>query len=215
MIEWRGAVADTPDGQQVVRSERRFTGMVWSIRTDEVLLDDGQVVVRDVVEHPGAVGVVALDDDGRVLLVRQYRHPVRAYLWEAPAGLLDIEGEDPLAAARRELYEEAGLRASNWHVLVDYFNSPGGSDEMFRCYLARDLTLVDAHERHVGVGEERDMPTTWLPLEDAVRMVLGGALHNPTTVSGVLATYVARAGGWAGLRAADAPWPERMRHREA
>lgn len=204
-----GPVRDEPAPRTVVRSESRFRGAVWSVRSDTVDLGDGQVVTRDVIDHPGAVGVIALDGQDRVLLVRQYRHPVAALLWEAPAGLLDVAGEDPWAAAARELYEEAGYRAGAWQVLVDFYNSPGGSDEAFRCYLARDLLEVSAAERHAGIHEERDMPTAWLPLEEAVAKVLAGELHNPTTVVGVLAAAAARARGWAGLRPGDAPWPER------
>ena len=195
--------------RRVLQSRTRFEGRVWSVRTDTVELGDGQTVHRDVVDHPGAVGVIALDGQERVLLVRQYRHPVASLLWEPPAGLLDVEGEEPLAAAQRELYEEAGQRADEWAVLVDFYNSPGGSDEAFRCYLARGLHAVPAEERHAGEGEERDMPTAWLPLDEAVGKVLAGELHNPTAVAGVLAAAAARSRGWAGLRPAHAPWPHR------
>ena len=202
-------VADARAARQVAETQTRFEGRVWSVRTDTVELGDGQTVSRDVVDHPGAVGVVALDERERVLLVQQYRHPVASLLWEPPAGLLDVDGEEPLAAARRELYEEAGQRADDWAVLVDFYNSPGGSTEAFRCYLARGLHAVPAEERHAGEGEERDMPTAWLPLDEAVAKVLAGELHNPTAVAGVLAASAARARGWAGLRPADAPWPAR------
>jgi ADP-ribose pyrophosphatase len=211
VVEWDGPVVDEAEPRAVTRSVTRFSGRVWSVRTDAVDLGDGVTVERDLIEHPGAVGVIALDADERVLLVRQYRHPVRSLLWEAPAGLLDVSGEDPLAAAQRELYEEGHVRAEDWRVLVDFFNSPGGSDEAFRCYLARGLRPVEDHERHAGEDEERDMPVAWLPLDDAVDEVLAGQLHNPTTVSGVLAAHAARARGWRGLRALDAPWPERDR----
>jgi ADP-ribose pyrophosphatase len=194
---------------KVVSSETVFDGKVWDVRRDEVRLEDGQSVVREVVEHTGAVGVVAIDEQDRLLLVRQYRHPVRHYLWEPPAGLLDVTGEDPLDAARRELAEEAHLRATEWHVLVDYFNSPGGSTEAFRCYLARGLEAVPEDDRHVGEGEERDMPVAWVPLDEARDLVLGGHLHNPTAVTGILAAWAARESGWRTLRPADAPWHER------
>ncbi|RJK93120.1 NUDIX domain-containing protein [Vallicoccus soli] len=207
---WDGPVADEVADRRVRSSEVVFHGKVWDVRRDEVDLGDGQTVVRDVLQHPGAVGVLALDDDERVLLVRQYRHPTGRMLWEAPAGLLDVEGERPLAAAQRELVEEAGYRAQRWHVLVDYYNSPGGTTEAFRCYLARGLEAVAEDERHEGEGEERDMPAAWVPLDEAVDLVLAGALHNPTTVSGVLAAAAARSRGWSGLRPADAPWPERF-----
>ncbi len=210
MGEWSGEVADERAPAQVLRSEQLHDGMVWNVRRDVVALPDDERVTREVIEHPGAVGVIALDDDERVLLVRQYRHPVQSLLWEPPAGLLDVEGEHPLECARRELFEEAGYRARDWSVLVDFYNSPGGNTEAFRCYLARGLTLAQDEERHVGEGEERDMPHTWLPLDDAVSLVLAGRLHNPTAVSGILAAGVARDRGWADLRPGDAPWPERF-----
>lgn len=203
-------VRDRAEHRTVVSSRRPWSGAKWSMRTDEVELSSGECVTRDVVDHPGAVGIVALDAEDRVLLLQQYRHPVAALLWEPPAGLLDVEGEHPLEAARRELGEEAGLRAARWDVLVDYFTSPGSSSEALRCYLARDLTEVPAGERHEGEHEEADMPARWVPLEEAVGLVLAGALHNPTAVVGILAAATARSRGWAGLRPADAPWPERF-----
>ncbi len=205
-------LVDAVEQRRVVSSAQRFSGLVVGVRTDEVDLGDGQQVTRDVVVHPGAVGIVALDADDRVLLLRQYRHPVGRLLWEPPAGLLDVDGEPALDAARRELFEEAGLRAAHWDVLVDFFNSPGGSTESFRCFLARGLSHVADDERHVGEGEERGMPLRWVPLDEARDLVLAGHLHNPTAVSGVLAAWVSRAGGWAGLRPADAPWPEAPAH---
>lgn len=194
---------------EVRSSETVFDGTVWDVRRDDVALEDGQVVTREVLVHTGAVGVVALDDRDRVLLLRQYRHPVRHYLWEPPAGLLDVDGEDALTTARRELAEEADLKADHWHVLVDYFNSPGGSTESFRCFLARDLREVPEHERHEREGEERGMQRVWVPLDDARDLVLAGRLHNPTAVTGILAAAAARERGWSTLRPADAPWPER------
>jgi ADP-ribose pyrophosphatase len=164
------------------------------VRTDTVDLGDGQTVVRDLIEHPGAVGIIAMDEQERVLLVRQYRHPVRSTLWEPPAGLMDVDGEDPLLTAQRELFEEAHLQATDWRVLVDYFNSPGGTSEVFRCYLARGVRAYDG-DRHAGTGEERDMPYVWVPLDEAVTMALDGRLHNPTAVSGVLAAHAARDAG--------------------
>jgi 8-oxo-dGTP pyrophosphatase MutT (NUDIX family) len=182
--------------------------MVWDVRRDRVDLGHG-VVNREVLVHTGAVGVVALDADERVLLLRQYRHPVGHYLWEPPAGLLDVPGEDALVTARRELAEEADLVADEWHVLVDFFNSPGGSTESFRCYLARGLSAVPEDERHERADEERDMAAVWVPLDEARDLVLAGRLHNPTAVNGILAACAARDAGWTTLRPADAPWPER------
>ncbi|MDQ1628009.1 MAG: 8-oxo-dGDP phosphatase [Actinomycetota bacterium] len=202
-------LADEPAQLTVVTRETVYHGSVWDVRRDRVDLGDGQTVTREVVVHTGAVGIIALDDEDRVLLLRQYRHPVRAYLWEPPAGLLDVKGESALDCARRELAEEAHLRADEWHVLVDFYNSPGGSTEAFRCFLARRLHPVPEHERHEGEGEERDMPSTWVPLEEARDLVLAGRLHNPTAVAGILAAVVGRDLGWSRLRAADSPWPQR------
>lgn len=203
---------DTVVEREVVSSTPRFHGLVLALRTDVVDLGDGQRVTRDVVVHPGAVGILALDEDERVLLIQQYRHPVGRLLWEPPAGLLDVDGESALAAAQRELLEEAGLRALRWDVLLDYYNSPGGNTESFRCYLARGLSPVEEHELHEGEGEERDMPVRWVDLDEARDLVLSGRLHNPTAVSGILAAWAGRATGWSQLRPAGAPWPEAPPH---
>ena len=165
-------------------SEPRFRGRVIGLRTDHV--DFGsQVVPRDVVEHPGAVGVLALDDEGRVLLLRQYRHPVGAYLWEPPAGLKDVAGEDPLVTAQRELLEEGGYVAQRWQRLVSFYNSPGGMDEHLTLYLAQGLR--PAARVHTGEAEEASMPLAWVPLDEAVDLVLTGMIENPTAVVGILA----------------------------
>ena len=157
------SVRDEPASYVVESSELAFaSGRVIDVRSDVVRMPDGGRPTRDVVVHPGAVGIIALDDDDRVLMVRQYRHPVRRMLWEPPAGLLDMAGEDPLTAAQRELYEEGHHRASSWSVLVDAFTSPGMSDEAVRIYLARDLSEVPPGERHEGEHEEADMPVAWV-----------------------------------------------------
>jgi ADP-ribose pyrophosphatase len=192
----------------VVASERLLDGMVWDVVRDTVDLGRAGRVRREYLSHPGAVGVLALDDVDRVLLVRQYRHPVRMELWELPAGLLDVDHEPPWRAAARELAEEADVRAATWHVLVDWFTSPGGMDEALRVYLARDVEPVPEPERHVREGEELDMPARWVDLDEALAAVLGGRLHNPSAVVGILAAHAARAGGWTTLRPVDAPWPE-------
>lgn len=199
-------LADEAVDRAVLRSEQRFDGRVLSVRTDRVDLGDGQQVERDIVVHPGAVGVVAVDDELRVLLVHQYRHPVSALLWEVPAGLLDVEGEDPADAAARELFEEGGYRAASWSVLVDTFTSPGGSDEAARVYLARDLTQVPADERHIGEDEERGMPIDWIPLAKAREAVLAGRFHNALAIMGILAAAAVLLDGVAADRDAGAPW---------
>lgn len=191
---------------QVRRSERLYDGPIIALRRDEVAMPGETTAQRDVVEHPGAVGVVALDGQGRVLLVRQYRHPVGRHLEEVPAGLLDVAGEPPLETARRELAEEAGLAAGTWHVLVDALTSPGMTDEAIRLYLARDVQ--EAH-RDVQAHEEAEMTTEWVELDVAVRRVLAGEIQNAMCCLGVLAAAEAARTGFAALRPADAPWSAR------
>jgi ADP-ribose pyrophosphatase len=193
---------------RVLSSTERFSGRVVSLVSDEIALPGG-TGVRDYVVHPGAVAVVALDDRDRVVLVRQYRHPVRSELVELPAGLLDAPGEPALETARRELWEEADLRASEWHVLADLLTSPGGSDEAIRVYLARGLTAVPAAERHTREAEEAVMTVSRVDLDAAVGMVFDGRVQNATCAAGVLAAARARENGFAGLRPADAPWGAR------
>lgn len=195
--------------------ERRLIhrGAVWNIVQDRVDLGEAGVVTRDIMDHPGAVGIIALDSADRVLVLQQYRHPTGSLLWEVPAGLMDHPGEDPLAAAKRELAEEADLTAATWNVVVDFYTSPGGSTEPLRVYLARGLAPVPEAERYVRGEEELGMPTGWVSLDDLVAAILGGHVHNPTIVSGALAAYASRAGGWASLRPGDAPWPEQIRQR--
>lgn len=192
---------DTAASRPVVQHRVLHDGKVFDLVADRVDLG-GEPVLREYTTHPGAVGVIALDDDDRVLLLSQYRHPVRRELWEPPAGLLDVAGEDPVAAAARELAEEADLRAGSWWRLVDFFTSPGSSDESITVYLARDLAPVPAAERYERVDEEAAMVASWLPLDEAVRAVLSGRLHNPTAVVGVLAAAAARDAGWSTLERA-------------
>jgi ADP-ribose pyrophosphatase len=201
-------LVDVIGSRPVVASELRFHGRVWDVVTDHVDLGAAGTVVRDYVRHPGAVGVLTLDDADRVLLVHQYRHPVGMTLWELPAGLLDVEAEPPWLAVQRELAEEADLRAEHWHTLIDWVLSPGGTSEAFRCYLARDVSPVPDADRHTREGEEHEMPSAWFPLDDVRDAVLAGRLHNPSLVVGVLAACAARDSGWSTLRPADAPWPE-------
>lgn len=160
---------------------------------------NGVELQREFVEHPGAVGVIALDDADRVLTIRQYRHPVRSRLWEVPAGLLDVVGEPLLVAAQRELAEEADLVASNWAVLLDLVSSPGMSNERVRVFLARGLGAAESV--FAREAEEADMELRWVPLDDVVDAALDGRLSNAILVAGVLATANARDRGWTGLRA--------------
>lgn len=207
--EITGEPHDRPESWRVESSTVvHETGRVVSIRRDVVQPATGKEFIRDVVIHPGAVGVIALDDDERVLLVSQYRHPVGHRLLEAPAGLLDVPGEPYLQAAERELYEEGHVRARTWRVLLDAFTSPGMTTESIRVYLARDLEHVPYGERHRGQAEEADMPVYWAPLADVVEAALAGRLHNAILCAGALAAWAARNGdGYDALRLADAPWP--------
>jgi 8-oxo-dGDP phosphatase len=199
-------IADVPEQWPVVSSAELLRGRLITVRADKVRMPDNHIAEREVVLHPGAVGVLALDDADRILLIRQYRHPVGRLLWEIPAGLRDVAGEDPFRTAQRELLEEAGYRARDWRVLADYFSSPGFSTERLRVYLARDLELVPAAERDfVPRDEEAFLVTSWLPLEEAVAKVFAGELHNGVTALGILAGYAARSGGFARLRPADSP----------
>jgi 8-oxo-dGTP pyrophosphatase MutT (NUDIX family) len=201
---------DDPVAWPVVSSTELAAGAITTYLRDEVRAPDGHVMKREYLRHPGAVAVIALDDENRVALVRQYRHPVRHRLVEPPAGLLDVQGEDYLLGAQRELAEEVGLAARDWRVLVDLFSSPGMASETMRIYLARDLLPADAPDGFLAEGEEADMDAVWAPLEDLVDAVLAGQVHNPNLVNGVLAAWVAHErGGFDALRPADARWPAR------
>lgn len=195
-----------PHDHQVVSTETVYDGRIITVRRDEVSMPGDTTSVRDVVEHPGAVGVVALDDQGRVLMVNQYRHPVRRRMEELPAGLLDVDGEPALETAKRELAEEAGYAAETWHVLVDTLTSSGMTDEAIRVYLARGLREV---ERDVQEHEELDLTVSWLPLEEAAERVMAGEIENGMAAVGLLAADRAARHGFTGLRPADAPWRSR------
>jgi ADP-ribose pyrophosphatase len=203
-------IRDTAEEWPVTATSTPFTGNKTGVRTDRVVMPDGSTVPRDYQVHPGSVAVVALDGDGRVLVLRQYRHPVRQKLWEIPAGLLDVPGENPLHAAQRELYEEAHVKAEDWRVLVDLYTSPGGSDEAVRIFLARGVSEAEG-ERFEVSEEEADMEHARVPLAELVRGALAGELHNTCLVAGVLALQSALAadGGADALRPAEAPWPAR------
>ena len=186
----------------VLDRETVFDGPIISLYRDRVSMPGGGDSVRDVVRHPGAVAVVALDEQDRVVLLRQYRHPVATHLWELPAGLRDADGEPPLETARRELAEEVQLSASRWSLLATTYSSPGFSDEEVLVYLAEDLADADRPEGFVVEHEELDMTVERVPLADAVQWVFDGAIRNSSAVVGVLAAAQARSTG-ARLRPAD------------
>ncbi|WP_330468025.1 NUDIX hydrolase [Micromonospora zamorensis] len=191
-----------------VRSrEERYRGRIFDVVTEEVTMPGGGTGMRDLVRHVGAVAVVALDDAGQVVLIRQYRHPVGRHLWELPAGLMDVSGEELPAAALRELAEEADLTAGQVDVLVDLHSSPGFTNELVRVFLARDLAEVPADERHERRDEEADLQVVRIDLDEAVAMVLAGEITNASAVAGLLAAARARDTGWSTLRRSDAPLP--------
>ncbi len=173
-------VSDEPSPRRLLSSRTVYEGRIWDVVSDSFQLnDDGDPLVRDYIDHPGAVAVLPMNDAGEVLLIKQYRHPVGMDLWEIPAGLLDVEGEDFVAGAARELAEEADLIAGQWNVLADFFNSPGSSSEAIRIYLARDLSDVPGHELHVRTDEEAEIELHWIPLDAAVAGRAGGAPAQP------------------------------------
>ncbi|QCV88662.1 NUDIX hydrolase [Acidipropionibacterium jensenii] len=188
------------------------TGRVCDFVNDTITTPTGEQVARQYITHPGAVGIIALDDQDRVAVVRQYRQPVEMILVEPPAGLLDVAGENYLHAAQRELAEEAQLAASDWRILVDIFTSPGGSQESLRIFLARGLRPAPRPDGFVLEGEEATMSHDWEPLDDLVDAVFAGNCQSPTLVTGVTALVTARDRGVIDrLRPADAPWPVRER----
>ena len=190
---------------ETVSSETVYQGSILTLRVDEVRMPGGGTARREVVEHYGAVAVAAVDDERRIALVYQYRHPLGRRLWELPAGLLDASHEDPLTTAKRELQEEAGLAAAEWRVLVETDSSPGFSDESVRTYLATGLSHVD---RPDAEDEEADLTLHWLPLEEAADKVLSGEIVNAAAAAGVLAAYAAVVDGKP-TRPVDTPWPDR------
>lgn len=184
-------------------SELLLDAPIIAVRKDLVSMPDDHQAYREVVEHMGAVAVVALNDKGQVALIRQYRHSVGQRLWEIPAGLLDVKDEPAFDGAQRELQEEAGLAAEDWAVLADIVTSPGFCEEASRIYLAqslREVELLDA----VG-DEEADMERAWVDLGEAVDMVFSGQVVNSIAVAGILAAFAYQQGGRT-LRGVEAPF---------
>ncbi|HEY0214794.1 MAG TPA: NUDIX hydrolase [Cellulomonas sp.] len=194
-----GGPVDRSAPRPVLEHTDLHHGRVWDLVSETADLGESQVV-REFIAHPGAVAVIALDEAGRVLLLQQYRHPVRSELWEPPAGLRDVDGEAPHLTAARELAEEADLRAATWHLLAEFYTTPGGSDEQILVYLARDVSMVPEDERFTREDEEAGMVPLWVPLDEAVEAVLAGRLHSPSAVVGVLAAAAARDRGWSTVR---------------
>jgi ADP-ribose pyrophosphatase len=183
-----------PHDFRVIASETVYEGRVIALHRDTVAMPGGGDSVREIVTHPGAVAVVAVDDEDRVVLVRQYRHPVRTHLWELPAGLRDEDGEPPLLTAKRELAEEALLAAGRWSLLATVHNSPGFSDEQVLIYLAEELSDAARPDGFVVEHEEAEMTVSRVPLDEAVQRVFDGDITNSSAVIGLLAAARVRSG---------------------
>lgn len=190
---------------ETTSSQLLHSGKIFALRRDEVRMPGGTTATRDIVEHFGAVAVVAVDADGKIPLIYQYRHALGRRLWELPAGLIDIAGESAQQTASRELIEEAGWAATIWHVLVDLDSTPGFSDESVRVFLATGLREVGRPPAH---DEEADLTLRWYPLAQAAEMVFRGEIVNAIAVAGILAAH-AHLQGFASLRAVDAQWIDR------
>jgi ADP-ribose pyrophosphatase len=167
------------DGHETIERETIFEGKVVRLYLDKVLLPNGKEAEREVVLHWGAVGMVALDDEEKVFLVRQYRHPTGRELIEIPAGKLD-PGEEPLDCARRELMEEIGYSAEEWRELTSFYTSPGFSDEMLYLFLARDLK-----EGVADPEEDEFLEIMHMPLQEALAMVARGEILDSKTIVGL------------------------------
>ena len=185
-------LTDEGFGVEVLQSDVAFAGVVWDIRRERFAYGEG-ALTREFMEHPGAVAVLAVDADYRVLSIQQYRHPIQMRNWELPAGLLDVEGEPPLEAAQRELAEEADLVAAEWQPLITMHTSPGGSDEVIHVFRATGLSA--APEVFARDSEEADIVLRWVALDEAVDAVLAGRVHNGIFMAAVLAEHARRSRG--------------------
>lgn len=213
------SVSEPPVGAAVLSRKEWFRNSFMRLITDEVRLpdptssgpSDSSPVRRDyIADHVGAVGVVAYNESAdAVMLVRQYRHPVRRELWELPAGLLDVANESALDCARRELAEETDLTAARWDVLVDLLVSPGSSDEAIRIFLAREITELPEHQRQQRIDEEAAMLSVWVPLPVVIARVMVGEIENSACVAGLLALHCTKNAQWPPLRPAEASWAAR------
>lgn len=202
-------VVDVRDPWPILEHTMLAQGRVCDFVRNRVRTPDGGEMTREYMVHPGAVAVMALDDEGRVAVVRQYRHPVGYRLIEPPAGLLDHAGEDYFEGAKRELAEESMLAAENWWLLVDLFTSPGGCEESIRIYLATGLRAVDRPAGFVLEGEEAHMDILWVDVDDLVTAAFAGRIQSPSMLAGTLALKLAQQRGLDTLRPADSPWPAR------
>jgi ADP-ribose pyrophosphatase len=197
-------LSDDPVSVEVLSSETVYRGNVWNIEKERFLLDGGQIT-REYMAHTGAVAILALDERDRMLVIKQYRHPIRMREWELPAGLLDVAGESPLLAAQRELAEETDLVAESWGLLCEFTTTAGGSNEVIRVFLARGVSAAPSvHER---TEEEAGIELRWVPIEEVVEAVLDRRVQNAILAIATMTAQVGRDRGWSTLAPADAPWP--------
>ncbi len=171
-----------------VESRTAFEGKIWDVLSESFDYGD-QRLTREFVAHPGAVAVVATDDSNRILMIKQYRHPVRQKLWELPAGLTDVEDESAEAAANRELGEETGYSAGKLTALMDFYTTPGGNSEMIRVFHGTELEHVG---RIAMDGEERDLEIEWFDFDSVVDDILKGNIKSPSAVVGIMALALRR-----------------------
>jgi 8-oxo-dGDP phosphatase len=182
-IENMSNISDTPANIPANTHQQQFKGYVWEV-VQETFTFEGQEIDRDFIRHPGGVSVVAVNGKNEVLMIRQYRRPVDSYLWEIPAGLRDLAGEDPANTAKRELLEETSMEAAHWERLGAYYNTPGGSNELNQIFFARHLTEVPSE--YLKTDEEVDLQPTWVPIAEAIEAIEAGNIKNPNAVIGIL-----------------------------
>ena len=204
-------MADPPPFR-IADTRRPFRGKVVTVRTDRIVDDDGRTGEREVVEHNGAVAALVVDDDGRVVLVDQWRHAVGSRLLEIAAGKYDVEGEAVEDALRRELAEELGVEGGTLTFLASFYTTPGWSDEVLDLYLAEGVTPIEGGAPD-GDWEEQGIEVVRLPLAEALRQAAGPPGDAKTLVA--LGLYGLKlAGTWAPDQA-DRPPPDAPARRAA
>lgn len=178
---------------RVESTREELRPLPWlGVRRDTVAMPDGDSVERFYVDHSGAVVVAAVDEQDRVALIHQYRHPAGTKLWELPAGLRDVAGEDPVETARRELAEEIDLVAQHWRFLSDVYPSPGYSNERVQVFVATGLSTVSQSQRFRRTHEEADLTVEWLPLSRVPEEILSGRIVNGVTIIALLTVLADR-----------------------
>lgn len=176
--------SDQPVEIPATQSRLIHKGMVWDLVSDTFDFN-GESLTREYVRHTGAVAVLTVNEKDEVLLLKQYRRPVGSFLMEFPAGLLDVPGESKLECAKRELAEEANLSATSWEELISFHATPGGNSETITIFVAKGLGIIESD--YVTSGEEKDMPQSWVPIDQALTSVLASEIKSPTAVVGIMA----------------------------